>query len=55
MRKALLLQPCEISSTADINKGLLHYYFQSKQALFASVMQMTSFELFPKIDSISSP
>ncbi|MBK7095375.1 MAG: TetR/AcrR family transcriptional regulator [Saprospiraceae bacterium] len=42
----------EISSTADINKGLLHYYFQSKQALFASVMQMTSFELFPKIDSI---
>lgn len=42
----------DISSRANINKGLLHYYFQSKQMLFVNVMQMTTFELFPKIDSI---
>ncbi len=42
----------DISSRANINKGLLHYYFQSKQTLFVNVMQMTTFELFPKIDSI---
>jgi len=42
----------EISTSAGINKGLLHYYFQSKQALFVSVMHMTSFELFPQVDTI---
>jgi TetR/AcrR family transcriptional regulator len=42
----------DISSAAGINKGLLHYYFQTKQSLFVNVLQMTSFELFPKIDSI---
>jgi len=42
----------DISSRANINKGLLHYYFQSKQMLFVNVMQMTTFELFPKVDSI---
>jgi AcrR family transcriptional regulator len=42
----------DISSQANINKGLLHYYFQSKQTLFVNVMQMTSFELFPKLDTV---
>ena len=42
----------DISSAANINKGLLHYYFQSKQTLFVNVLQMTTLELLPKIDAI---
>ena len=42
----------DIASSANINKGLLHYYFQSKKILFENVLQLTTFQLIPKIDNI---
>ena len=35
----------EIADTADINKGLLHYYFRSKQKLFQAIFD-EAFEKF---------
>lgn len=44
----------DISSRANINKGLLHYYFQTKKSLFENIIQMTTSELFPRLDNIVS-
>ncbi|MEZ4908540.1 MAG: TetR/AcrR family transcriptional regulator [Saprospiraceae bacterium] len=42
----------DISTHANINKGLLHYYFQNKNKLFESVLQMATFQFIPKVDNI---
>lgn len=39
----------EIADEAGINKALLHYYFRSKEKLFAAVFKETIDDFFPKI------
>lgn len=39
----------EIADTASINKGLLHYYFKSKDALFERVLTLALEKTFRKI------
>jgi len=40
----------EIADEADINKGLLHYYFKSKENLFHLVIKKVAGQIVPKID-----
>jgi len=42
----------DISDEAGINKGLLHYYFKSKNVLFKEVLQLSAKDFFPKLGSI---
>ena len=42
----------DISNAAAINKGLLHYYFKSKNALFIEVLKVTAKDFFPKLERI---
>ncbi len=42
----------DISNAAQINKGLLHYYFKSKNALFVEVLQIGAKDFPPKLDRI---
>lgn len=41
-----------IAEKADINKGLLHYYFKTKDALIIQVFEETFAELFSILDEI---
>lgn len=41
-----------ISEKADINKGLLHYYFKSKEALLIKVFQKTFTEIFGSLEDV---
>lgn len=40
----------EIADQAGINKGLLHYYFKSKENLFHAVMKKVTNKIDPKLD-----
>ncbi len=42
----------DIADKAGINKGLLHYYFKSKKALFTEVIKTSAQDFFPKLDRI---
>ena len=42
----------EIADTAGINKGLLHYYFKTKDALFEAVFKMAFRQVISRIHSI---
>ncbi|UII31487.1 TetR/AcrR family transcriptional regulator [Fulvivirga ulvae] len=42
----------EIADTAGINKGLLHYYFKTKDALFEAVFKMAFGQVISRIHSI---
>ncbi len=42
----------DIADEAGINKGLLHYYFKSKNALFAEVIKTSAQDFFPKLSRI---
>jgi TetR/AcrR family transcriptional regulator len=42
----------EIADTAGINKGLLHYYFQTKDNLFEAVFREAMRGFLPKLDHI---
>ncbi len=42
----------EIANEAGINKSLLHYYYRSKEKLFAAVFKFFASKLFPDIFSI---
>lgn len=42
----------DISDKANINKGLLHYYFKSKKLLFLEVLKLLVVSFIPKVDSI---
>ena len=42
----------EIADRAGINKALLHYYFRTKDQLFAAVFQVLLKKMFEKIISI---
>jgi len=41
-----------ISEKAEINKGLLHYYFKSKEALLIKVFQKTFREIFVSLEEV---
>jgi TetR/AcrR family transcriptional regulator len=41
-----------ISEKAEINKGLLHYYFKSKEALLIKVFQKTFREIFGSLEEV---
>ncbi|MBN2349016.1 MAG: TetR/AcrR family transcriptional regulator [Bacteroidales bacterium] len=45
----------EIATEAGINKSLLHYYFRTKEKLFAAVFQFAFKAFIPKIDEILGP
>ena len=42
----------DISDKANINKGLLHYYFKSKRLLFLEVLKLLVVSFIPKVDSV---
>ncbi len=42
----------DIADEAGINKGLLHYYFKSKNALFTEVIKSSAQDFFPKLGRI---
>jgi TetR/AcrR family transcriptional regulator len=42
----------EIAERAQINKGLLHYYFRSKEVLFERVFEEIFFQFIPLLNSI---
>ncbi len=42
----------EIANVAGINKGLLHYYFKSKDVIFNAVFEDAFLELVPKHNSL---
>jgi AcrR family transcriptional regulator len=42
----------EIADHAGINKGLLHYYFKSKENLFHEVIKTVANKIVPKLDFI---
>lgn len=42
----------EIADKANINKGLLHYYFKSKDALFDAIFNMAIKRMSGNINSI---
>jgi len=42
----------EIADTAEINKGLLHYYFRSKEKLFDAVFEEALLEFIPQMNEI---
>lgn len=42
----------EIAEQANINKGLLHYYFRSKKILFVEAFKFIAVEIFPKLEKI---
>ena len=42
----------DIADEAGINKGLLHYYFKSKNALFIEVIKTSAQDFFPKLGRI---
>ena len=44
----------EIADKASINKGLLHYYFKSKDALFDAIFSMALKRMMSNINSILS-
>jgi TetR/AcrR family transcriptional regulator len=41
-----------IAEKAEINKGLLHYYFKSKEAILTAVFQRTFQEIFRALDEV---
>lgn len=41
-----------IAEKAEINKGLLHYYFKSKEALLTAVFQKIFSEIFKTLDEV---
>lgn len=41
-----------IAERAEINKGLLHYYFKTKEALIVEIFSSTFSEVFTDLDSI---
>ena len=43
-----------ISQRSEVNKGLLHYYFKSKDALITEVFQMTFSQFFASIGAIAN-
>jgi len=42
----------DIAERANINKGLLHYYFKSKKILFVAAFKSIAMELFPKLENV---
>ena len=42
----------DISDKANINKGLLHYYFKTKRLLFLEVLKLLVVSFIPKVDSV---
>ena len=42
----------EISDEAGINKGLLHYYFKSKDNLFTAIFEQAFYEFIPRQNEI---
>ena len=42
----------EIADKAEINKSMLHYYFQSKEKLFEKVYQLSIIKLIPQISTL---
>ncbi len=42
----------EIADTAEINKGLLHYYFRSKEKLFDAIFEEALLEFIPQLNEI---
>jgi AcrR family transcriptional regulator len=42
----------DIAERANINKGLLHYYFKSKKILFVEAFRSIMVEFFPKMEKV---
>ena len=42
----------DIAERANINKGLLHYYFKSKKILFVEAFKFIAMEIFPKLEKV---
>ncbi len=42
----------DIADAAGVNKGLLHYYFKTKRALFLEVLRSLIHEFYPEVDTI---
>jgi AcrR family transcriptional regulator len=44
----------DIADRAEINKAMLHYYFESKEKLFEMIFQETAGKLFPHFEMVIS-